>query len=75
MRNYHSIQQRVGGHFAPSKEDGYLRLCIDFSRLNSMSESEAYPMPHVDDLIDLLGKIKYISTGYVDRYPSIIPSI
>eukprot|EP00731_Ephydatia_muelleri_P032505 Em0024g49a len=75
MRNYHSIQQRVEGHFVPSKEDGSLRLCIDFSRLNRVSESEAYPMLRVDDLINLLGKIKYVSTGYVDRSPSITPSI
>eukprot|EP00731_Ephydatia_muelleri_P011429 Em0006g323a len=44
------------------KKDGSLRLCVDFRRLNSVSESDAYPMPRIDDLIDLLGKAKYIST-------------
>lgn len=44
------------------KRDGSLRLCVDFRRLNSVSESDAYPMPHIDNLIDLLGKAKYIST-------------
>ena len=44
------------------KKDGSLRLCVDFRRLKSVSESDAYPMPRIDDLIDLLGKAKYIST-------------
>ena len=44
------------------KKDGSLRLCVDFRKLNSVSESDAYPMPRIDDLIDLLGKAKYIST-------------
>ncbi|KAL5510007.1 hypothetical protein EMCRGX_G005471 [Ephydatia muelleri] len=42
------------------KKDGSLRLCVDFRRLNSVSKSDAYPMPRIDDLIDLLGKAKYI---------------
>ena len=29
---------------------------------NSVSKLDAYPMPRIDDLIDLLGKAKYIST-------------
>ena len=44
------------------KKDGSLRLCIDYRRLNSISKADAYPMPRVDDLIDRLGKAKYIST-------------
>ena len=43
------------------KKDGSLRLCVDFRRLNSMSESDAYLIPRIDDLIDILGKAKYIS--------------
>ena len=44
------------------KRDGSLRLCEDFRRLNSVSKSDALLMPHIDELIDLLGKAKYIST-------------
>eukprot|EP00731_Ephydatia_muelleri_P003215 Em0001g3215a len=36
------------------KKDGSLRLCVDYRRLNSVSQSDAYPVPRVDDLIDQL---------------------
>lgn len=32
------------------KKDGSLRICIDFRKLNSISEFDAYPMPRIDDL-------------------------
>ena len=48
------------------KKDGSLRMCIDYRQLNAVTEVEAYPMPRVDDLIDRLGKVRFISTldGY-----------
>ena len=44
------------------KKDGTLRMCVDYRRLNSVSQADAYPMPRIDDLIDRLGKAKYITT-------------
>ena len=44
------------------KKDGSLRMCIDYRRLNAVTEVEAYPMPRVDELIDRLGKARFIST-------------
>ena len=44
------------------KKDGSLRLCVDYRRLNAISDADAYPMPRVDDMIDSLGKAKYITT-------------
>ena len=44
------------------KKDQYLRLCVDYRRLNSVSEMNAYPMPRIDDLIDQLGRARFIST-------------
>ena len=44
------------------KKDGSLRMCVDYRRLNSVSEADAYPMPRIDDLIDRLGDAKYITT-------------
>ena len=34
------------------KEDGQLRLCTDYRRVNSVTVPDAYPLPRVDDLID-----------------------
>lgn len=44
------------------KKDGTLRFCIDYRRLNSVARYDPYPMPRVDDMIDKLGKVTYITT-------------
>ena len=43
------------------KEDGQLRLCTDYRRLNNVTQPDAYPLPCIDDLIDTVGESKYIS--------------
>ena len=48
------------------KKDGSMRLCVDYRRLNGVSEADAYPMPRIDKLIDRLGKC-YISTMDITR--------
>ena len=49
------------------KKDGSLRMCVDYRRLNSLSQADAYPMPQVDDLIDRLGDAKFITTLDLSR--------
>ena len=44
------------------KKDGGIRLCVHYRRLNTVSESDAYPMPRIADMIDQLGKASFIST-------------
>ena len=44
------------------KQDGSLRLCVDYWRMNSVSKADAYPMPRIDELIDELGRARYLST-------------
>ncbi|XP_068234180.1 uncharacterized protein [Palaemon carinicauda] len=43
------------------KPDGFYRLCTDFRRLNEVTVSDSYPLPRVDDLIDLVSKAVYVS--------------
>ena len=43
------------------KKNGSIRLCVDYRRLNSVSKADAYPMPRIDELIDRLGRAKFIS--------------
>ncbi len=44
------------------KPDGTLRFCNDFRRLNEVSEFDGYPMPRVDELLERLGRARFIST-------------
>ena len=44
------------------KKDGSMRLCVGYRRLNAVSQTDAYPMPRVDELIDRLGGAKFITT-------------
>ena len=44
------------------KKDGNIRLCVDFRKLNAVTPIDAYPMPRTDELLDRLGKAKYITT-------------
>uniref|UniRef100_A0A669D934 Gypsy retrotransposon integrase-like protein 1 n=1 Tax=Oreochromis niloticus TaxID=8128 RepID=A0A669D934_ORENI len=46
----------------PKKDDPKLRFCVNFSKLNSVSAFDPYPMPRVDELIDRLGNGKFLTT-------------
>ena len=37
------------------KSDGSPRFCVDYRRLNSITQKDIYPLPRVDDIIDRLG--------------------
>jgi hypothetical protein len=49
------------------KKDGTLKMCVDYRRLNSISEADAYPMPRIDKLIKRLGGARYIITMDLTR--------
>jgi hypothetical protein len=44
------------------KKDCSLRLCVDYRRLNQVTAEDRYPMPRVEELLEQLGKAKYITT-------------
>ena len=37
------------------------RLCFDYRKLNSVTKTDSYPIPRVDDCIDQVGSAKFIS--------------
>ena len=51
-------QSRCSG----AKKDGSLCFCIDYRTLNSVTKSDPFPLPRIDDLLDQLGNAKYFST-------------
>ena len=44
------------------KKDGSHRFCVDYRHLNSVTKSDTYPLPRIDDLLDQLGECRYFST-------------
>lgn len=44
------------------KKYGTYRFCNDFRKLNEVSKFYNYPMPRVDELVELLGRACFIST-------------
>ena len=40
------------------KKDGELRICVDYSQLNSVTKLDTFSLPRIDDLLDQLGSTK-----------------
>ena len=51
------------------KKDGTTRFCIDYRRLNQVPKVEAYPLPHIEDSLNMLGGARFfcsldLASGY-----------
>ena len=45
-----------------NKNDGTMRMCIDYRQLNKMTIKNRYPLPRIDDLFDQVRGAKIFST-------------
>ena len=45
-----------------SKNDGSLRLCIDYRKLNSVTKKDTHPLPRVENIFDTLAGSKFCTT-------------
>jgi transposase InsO family protein len=51
------------------KKDGTWRMCIDYRALNSLTVRNGYPLPKIQDCLDVIGNAKYftkidLTSGY-----------
>ena len=43
------------------KPDGSYRMCTDYRKVNSVTKTDTFPIPRMDDCIDKVGKAKYVT--------------
>ena len=45
-----------------TKKDGGIRFCVDYRKLNLATVKDAYPLPQIDDTLDMLAGKRWFST-------------
>ena len=45
-----------------TKKDGSTRFCVYYRRLNSLTTKDVYPLPRIDNSLQLLGNQQWFST-------------
>ena len=43
------------------KKDGSHRFCTDYRKVNSVTKTDTFPIPRIEDCIDRIGKAKFVS--------------
>lgn len=45
-----------------NKKDGTKRFCIDYRRLNDVTKKDSYPLPRIEDMLDMVAGALWFST-------------
>ena len=43
------------------KPDGSTRLCVDFRKVNKYTNTDSFPLPHIEDLVKRVGRAKFLT--------------
>ena len=43
------------------KPDGTFSMCTDYRKVNSVTKTDTFPIPRIDDCIDNIGQAKYVT--------------
>ena len=43
------------------KSDGGIRFCIDYRKVNAVTTTDTYPLPHLEDCVDRIGSAHFIT--------------
>ena len=58
MLHRNIIQRSASSRASPiilvKKKDGLFRFCVDYHKVNNVTKKDAYPLPHVNDMLDTL---------------------
>ena len=55
------------------KSDGTFRMCTDYRKVTSVTKTDTFPIPKIDDCIDNIGHAKYVTRergGVVEERPT-----
>lgn len=44
------------------KKNGKIRMCVDYRKLNAITRRDSFPLPRIEETLDMVGKAKYFST-------------
>lgn len=44
------------------KKDGSVRYCVDFRKVNILTKKDAFPLPHIEECMDILSGNVFFST-------------
>ena len=51
------------------KKNGSIPFCVDYQKVNAVTQKDAYPLPRIDDTLDMLSGSQWFSTlNLVSRY-------
>ena len=59
------IEPSQSNYSSPSilvpKSNGTYRMCTDYRKVNSVTKTDSFPIPRIDDCIDKVGNPKYVT--------------